>query len=178
MVEGEKKEGLPVPEVSGQPKGKRISESQTTFGRSMQPEDANTMGNVHGGVIMKLVDEAGGITAARHARHPSVTVAVDSLRFMEPVHVGDFVIFDAKLTYVGRTSMEAEVNVIAENLTTGERRHTNSANLVYVALGDDKRPIEVPPLILETDEEKELFAKAQKRQNDRLANRQNTTNPS
>ena len=137
----------------------------------MLPEHANNLGNVHGGWLMKLVDEAGGLCATRHARRPSVTVAVDSLTFLSPVHVGDLVTFSAHLTYVGRSSMEAEVHVEAENILTGERTHTNSAYLVYVALGDDNRPVEVPPLILETDEERRRFERARERQAQRLANR-------
>ena len=115
---------------------KYISDSQVTLSQFMQPEHANALGNVHGGWIMKLSDEAGGLCATRHARRPAVTVAVDSLRFLSPVHVGDLVTFTAHLNWTGRTSMEVEVNVEAENLYTGQKTHTNSAYLVYVALDD------------------------------------------
>lgn len=151
--------------------GKRVSESTVTLSQFMQPEHANNLGNVHGGWLMKLIDEAGGLCATRHARRPSVTVAVDSLTFLSPVHVGDLVTFDARLTYVGRTSMEAEVHVEAENILTGERTHTNSAYLVYVALGDDNRPVEVPPLILDSDAERARYERARARQAQRLAAR-------
>jgi uncharacterized protein (TIGR00369 family) len=154
--------------------GKRAADSAVVLSQFMQPEHANNLGNVHGGWLMKLIDEAGGLCATRHARRPSVTVAVDSLTFLSPVHVGDLVTFSAHLTYVGRTSMEAEVNVEAENILTGEKTATNSAYVVYVALGDDNRPVEVPPLILETDEEHARWELAKQRQAERLARRGRT----
>ena len=147
---------------------KRVSDSMVVLSQSMQPEHANNLGNVHGGWIMKLIDEAGGLCATRHARKPAVTVAVDSLRFLSPVHVGDLVTFTAHLDWVGRTSMEAEVNVEAENLLTGQKTHTNSAFLVFVALDHDGRPAEVPGLILETPEEQSRWERGQQRQAERL----------
>jgi len=151
--------------------GKRISDSQVTLSQVMNPEHVNVLGNVHGGVVMKLIDEAGGLCAARHARRPIVTVAVDSLEFLTPVHIGDLVTFDAHLTYVGHTSMEVEVCVEAEEILTGTRRLTNVAYVVYVALGNDGRPTEVPPLTLETEEERRHWDQAQQRQVERLARR-------
>ncbi len=148
---------------------KRVADSIVILSQSMQPEHANNLGNVHGGWIMKLIDEAGGLCAARHARRPAVTVAVDSLRFLSPVHVGDLVTFAARLTYVGRTSMEVEVHVEAENILTGQKTHTNSAYLVFVALDQNGRPTEVPGLVLETDEEKLRWEQGKQRQADRLA---------
>jgi uncharacterized protein (TIGR00369 family) len=148
---------------------KHISDSQVVLGQFMQPEHANALGNVHGGVIMKFIDEAGGLCATRHARRPAVTVAVDSLRFLSPVHVGDFVTFTAHLNWVGRTSMEAEVNVEAENLLTGQKTHTNSAYLVFVALNLEGRPVEVAGLILESEEERRRWMQGAQRQTDRLA---------
>jgi uncharacterized protein (TIGR00369 family) len=148
---------------------KHISDSQVTLAQFMQPEHANALGNVHGGWIMKLIDEAGGLCATRHARRPAVTVAVDSLRFLSPVHVGDLVTFTAHLTWIGHTSMEAEVNVEAENLYTGQKTHTHSAYLVYVALDQDGHPIEVPGLILETEDERRRWVQGAQRQTDRLA---------
>ena len=151
--------------------GKRSSESAVVLSQFMQPEHANTLGNVHGGWLMKLIDEAGGLCATRHARRPAVTVAVDSLTFLSPVHVGDLVTFSARLTYTGCTSMEVEVNVEAENILTGAKTLTNSAYLVYVALGDANRPTEVPPLILDTDEERARYELARQRQAERLGKR-------
>jgi acyl-CoA hydrolase len=149
--------------------GKSISQSAVVTSIVMMPEDANPVGNVHGGVIMKFIDEAGGLCATRHARRPAVTVAVDSLRFLSPVHVGDFVTFTAHLNWVGRTSMEVEVNVEAENLLTGQKTHTNSAYLVFVALNQEGRPVEVAGLILETEEERRRWMQGAQRQADRLA---------
>ena len=148
---------------------KRIPDSQVTLSQFMQPEHANNLGNVHGGWIMKLIDEAGGLCATRHARRPAVTVAVDSLRFLSPVHVGDLVTFTAHLNWTGRTSMEVEVNVEAEHLLTGQKTHTNSAYLVFVALDQEGHPVEVPGLILETDEERRRWMQGARRQADRLA---------
>jgi uncharacterized protein (TIGR00369 family) len=149
--------------------GKRIGDSLVTLSQVMNPEHVNVMGNVHGGVVMKLIDEAGGLCAARHARRPTVTVAVDSLEFLTPVHIGDLVTFDAHLTFVGRTSMEVEVCVEAEEILTGDRRLTNVAYVVYVALGNDGRPTEAPPLILETDDERRRWEQARQRRSERLA---------
>ena len=149
--------------------GKRVADSVVVLSQFMQPEHANNLGNVHGGWLMKLIDEAGGLCATRHARRPAVTLAVDSLRFLSPVHVGDLVTFTARLNYVGRTSMEAEVHVEAENILSGQRSHTNSAYLVYVALDEAGHPIQAPRLILETDEEKMRWEQGQQRQAERLA---------
>ncbi len=148
--------------------GRRVSESRTILSHFMMPGDANPLGNVHGGIIMKLADEAGGIAASRHSRRNTVTVAVDSMSFLKPIYVGTLVTFEARLTYVGRTSMEVEVRVEAENLLTGEKTHTNTAYLVYVALDEHSKPTPVPPLILETDEEKQLAEEARERQRIRL----------
>ncbi|HNN12868.1 MAG TPA: acyl-CoA thioesterase, partial [Anaerolineales bacterium] len=135
----------------------------------MQPEHANHHGNVHGGWIMKLVDEAGALACMRHAQTRVVTVAVDSLVFREPIKIGDLVTFTAEVTHTGRTSMEAEVQVIAENPITGERTHTNTAYLVYVALDNQDHPTTVPILVAETDEEKERLEQARQRQQRRVS---------
>jgi uncharacterized protein (TIGR00369 family) len=144
--------------------GKKISDSCVTLSHMMGPQDANGLGNVHGGVIMKLADEAGGLTAIRHAQSPAVTVAVDSMTFMHPIHVGNFVEFKAELTYVGRTSMEVRVEVIRENPITGERIVSNTAYYVYVAIDGNGNPKPVPPLIYETDEQKARAERARERQ--------------
>ncbi len=143
---------------------KQIADSRVTLSVMMGPQDTNGLGNVHGGVIMKMVDEAGGLAAMRHARRPSVTVAMDSMTFMQPVRVGMLVMFNAELTYVGRTSMEVRVEVIAENPMEGTRSITNTAYLVYVALDDAGVPTRVPPLLYETDDEKHRAELAQERQ--------------
>jgi uncharacterized protein (TIGR00369 family) len=152
--------------------GKKPQTSKVTLSQIMQPNQANLHGNVHGGWIMKLVDEAGGLACIRHAQHRVVTVAVDQFTFKHPIKIGDLVIFEAEVSYVGRTSMEVEVNVFAENPITCQRWHTNTANLVYVALDERGKPTRVPPLILETDEEKQRFEDGKARQAHRLAQAQ------
>ena len=143
--------------------------SHISISQLMQPEHANNLGNVHGGWIMKMVDEAGALACMRHAQRRVVTVAVDSLVFKEPIRIGDLVIINAEVTYTGRTSMEAEVEVVAENPITGERVHTNRAYLVYVALDDDGHPTTVPELVIETDNEKQRMAQAKERQKHRIS---------
>jgi uncharacterized protein (TIGR00369 family) len=137
----------------------------------MLPEHANPFGKVHGGVVMRLLDEAGAISAMRHAQRPCVTVAVDSVTFVSPVHVGQLLCCHAEVSAVGRTSLEVEVRVTAEDITTGVVTHTNSAHVVYVALGDDGRPTVVPPLVCETADEEERARAAAARRSERLARR-------
>jgi uncharacterized protein (TIGR00369 family) len=137
----------------GMVKGRRVSESSTVVSQLMLPSDANPMGNVHGGTIMKLADTVGGVVAARHSRQRVVTVRMDEMSFLQPVYVGDLVTLKASVNDVGRTSMEVGVRVEAENLRTGKVVHTSSAHLVYVALDAEGRPAEVPPLIAETEVE-------------------------
>src|SRR5574341_1444721 len=148
---------------------KPIHASHISIAQLMQPEHANNLGNVHGGWIMKLVDEAGALACMRHAQRRVVTVAIDSFVFRHPIRIGDLVILDAEVTYAGRTSMEAEVQVRAENPITGKQVHTNTAYLVYVALDDSGQPTSVPPLTAETEEEKRKMREAQERQARRLA---------
>jgi uncharacterized protein (TIGR00369 family) len=147
---------------------KTMRASRVTLSQLMHPEHANLLGNVHGGWIMKLVDEAGALASMRHAQRKVVTVAIDSMVFRQPIRLGDLIILNAEVTYTGRTSMEVEVQVQAENPITGERMHTNTAYLVYVALDDYGRPTGVPPLEAETEEEKERMQQAKGRQERRL----------
>lgn len=150
---------------------KPVRASRVTISQLMHPEHANLLGNVHGGWIMKLVDEAGALACMRHAQRKVVTVAIDSMTFHQPIRLGDLVIINAEVSYTGRTSMEAEVQVVAENPITGERTHTNTAYLVYVALDDHGRPTTVPGLKAETEEEQIRMRKADERQKRRLQNR-------
>ena len=150
---------------------KTVRASRITLTQLMHPEHANLLGNVHGGWIMKLADEAGALACMRHAQRKVVTVAIDSMTFRQPIRIGDLVILNAEVSYVGRTSMEAEVHVIAENPVTGERTYTNTAYLVYVALDDVGRPTTIPPLKAETEEEKLRMEKARERQERRLKNK-------
>jgi len=149
-------------------KAKAMSASQISIAQLMQPEHANSQGNVHGGWIMKLVDEAGALACMRHAQHRVVTVAIDQMIFRQPIRIGDLVILKAEVTYAGRTSMEAEVQVTAENPVTGEQTHTNTAYVVYVAMDENGQPAPVPPLFAETDKEKARMAQARIRQKYRL----------
>ena len=151
--------------------GKRTQESQVTLTQLMGPADANILGNVHGGILMKLCDEAGGMAATKHARRPSVTVTVDSMAFHSPVHIGNLVTVQAMVTWVGRTSMETRVVVSAEDVITSQVTHTNTAYFVYVALDENGKPVSVPALICETEEEKARCERAAKRQAYRLEQR-------
>lgn len=149
--------------------GKNVSASRVTIAQLMQPEHANNLGHVHGGWIMKLVDEAGALASMRHAQQRVVTVAVDQMTFRQPIRITDLVILTAEVSYVGRTSIEAEVHVVAENPITGERTHTNTAYLVYVALDEFGRPVPVPPLIPENDEQRQRLEDGKTRQEYRLS---------
>lgn len=150
---------------------KKIEDSRVTLSLLMGQQNANRLGNVHGGVIMKLVDEAGAIAAMKHAQSPVVTVAVDSMTFVEPIHIGEVVTFHAELTYVGRTSMEARVEVLTEDPISANRRKSNTAYLVYVALDPNGRPTPVPQLLLETDEQIARANAAKERQDFRKRQR-------
>ena len=154
--------------------GKRINESSVTMAQRMTAQDVNVAGNVHGGVIMKLIDEAAAAVAIRHARGNAVTASVDRLDFHHPVFAGDIVTFKASLNLVGKSSMEVGVDVQSENLITGEIRHTASAYVTLVALDENGKPTTVPPLILETEEEMRQNSKAQVRREIRLREKKTT----
>ena len=151
--------------------GKRISETRVIMVQPMSPQEANTAGNVQGGTIMKLIDLTGGIVAQRHTRMNVVTASVDRIDFLHPVYIGDVLFLKASLNLVGRTSMEVGVRVESENPLTGEIRHTASAFLTYVALDKSGRPVEVPPLILETAEDERRNEDARARREVRLRGR-------
>lgn len=161
-----------TPSTANPPDAKPVSASRVIISQLMQLEHANLRGDVHGGWIMKLVDEAGAISAMRHAQRRVVTVAIDQMRFREPIRIGTLVRMKAEVTYVGRTSMEVRVNVAAEDPFTGTSTHTNIAYLVYVALDENDRPTRVPLLITETETEKKRFEAGKARQAYRLAQRE------
>lgn len=144
-------------------RAKPVSASRVVLSTFMNPADANPLGSVHGGVILRLVDEAGGVAAARHARRPTVTAALDSMTFRSPVSIGSLVTFKASVNYAGNTSVEVGVRVETEDLLTGEIRHTSSAYLVYVALDEEGKPCPVPRLIPETEEDRRRMAAAEAR---------------
>ncbi len=157
--------------VRKQMEGKRVKDSSVIIAQVMMSSDANPAGNVHGGVIMKLIDTTAGVVASRHARCNVVTASIDRLDFHNPVFVGDLLFVKGSLNMVGRTSMEIGVRAEAENLITGEVRHTASAYLTFVALDEEGRPREIPPLILETEEEARRNGEAKTRRELRLAER-------
>lgn len=127
------------------------------------PEDANPSGNLHGGVILKHVDTAGGVVAMRHARANVVTASFERMDFLLPAYVGELLTIKASLNYVGHTSMEVGVRVEAENPITGEVRHTNSAYVTYVALDENGKPRPVPPLDLDSDTARRRWTEAENR---------------
>jgi uncharacterized protein (TIGR00369 family) len=149
--------------------GKPVKESRTIMVQVMNPLDANPAGNVHGGVIMKLIDTVGGAVAVRHARSNAVTASVDRLDFHHPLFIGDLVTLRASLNLVGRTSMEVGMRVESENLFTGDKQHVASAYLTFVSLDKNNRPTPLPPLILETDTDKRRNHEAKERRARRLA---------
>ena len=134
--------------------------------------DANSAGFVHGGTVMKLCDEAAGIAAIKHSRRRVVTAGMDRMTFDEPVHVGELLTFAAAVNAVWRTSMEVGVRVTAEQPQTGRRRHTSTAYLTMVALDEDGRPAQVPPLAVTTADERRREREAQTRRRNRLAERE------
>jgi acyl-CoA hydrolase len=132
------------------------------------PNDANPLGNVFGGKVMQLIDVVGSICALRHARNTVVTASMDQVDFKNPVKVGEIMILNASVNYVGNTSMEVGVKVTAENPLTGEHRHTSSAYLTYVSIDASGKPVPIPPAIPETPEEKRRYKEAQVRRKHRL----------
>lgn len=134
----------------------------------MSPPDANVNGTVFGGRILALVDKAAAVCASRHAAKPCATIAMERVEFLVPIHVGDLVVVEARIHFVGRTSMEIGVEVYAETMQGGLRRHANSCSVTMVALDRKGRPAPVPPLALETPDEKRLHAAAVKRREVRL----------
>jgi acyl-CoA hydrolase len=149
--------------------GKRVNDSSVITAQMMIPQDANPAGNVHGGVVIKALDEAAGVVAARHARSNVVTASIDRMDFLHPIFVGDLLFFKASLNFVGKTSMEIGVRVEAEDLMSGEVRHVASAYLTYVALDKQGKPRGISPLILEADEDRRRNNEAKARREMRLA---------
>jgi acyl-CoA hydrolase len=146
--------------------------SQVTLVEWMGIDDANRVGFVHGGTVMKLCDEAAGIAAIKHSRCRVVTAAMDRMTFLTPVHVGELLTLTAAVNAVWRTSMEVGVRVEAENPYTGELHHTNTAYLTMVAVDDDGRPVPVPPLETSTPVEQRREREAQVRRANSLAERE------
>jgi len=158
---------LPLDHASIEPRP--VAESQVVMSLQMNPADANPSGDVHGGTIMKLVDTAAGVCAMRHCRTRVVTVTMDSMTFLHPVYVGNVVTLHASVNDTGNTSLEIGVRVEAENIRTGEKLHTSSAYLVFVALDENGRPTPVPPLLVESEDERRRQAHAKIRRQSRRA---------
>jgi acyl-CoA hydrolase len=151
---------------------KSPSDSMVSLSRIMDLSDANLLGNVHGGEIMKMVDNAGGLAAMKHCGGPVVTAAMDEMQFIEPVYVGDVVTVKAMVNDTGRTSLEVGVRVEADNVITGRHVHTSSAYLVYVALDKDGNPRPVPPVVPENEEQAQRQHEAKLRRQNRLTRKE------
>ncbi len=149
-------------------RGRTPAQSRSTMAMVMMEQDANHMGNVFGGTIMKLVDLISYVAASRHCRENTVTASIDKISFLSPVHVSDLLTLKASVNAAWTTSMEIGVRVEAEDMRTGERRHTGSCYVTMVALGADGKPSKVPELILETEDDHRRFRQANRRRARRL----------
>jgi acyl-CoA hydrolase len=152
-------------------RAKPPSESATEMVEVVLPNDTNPMGFMLGGAVMHLIDLAGAIAAFRHARALMVTAAVDGLEFLNPIKVGDFIVLKARVTAAFRTSLEVEVKVYSEGALTGTRQMTSRAYLTFVTLNRDGNRVEIPPLAIGTDEERQLQDAASIRREEHLARR-------
>ena len=144
-------------------KPKTSSSTEITMSQIVLPFHANVAGNMHGGEVMKLMDSAAGAAAARHCLSNVVTASVTQISFIEPIFVGDLVICNAKLIYTGRTSMEIFVSVKAEDLEKGTIKYVSEGYFFMVSLDRNGRPNEVPPLLIENEEQQRLFDDAKQR---------------
>jgi acyl-CoA hydrolase len=157
-----------VPVIPGKP----TSASRITLSHIMSAHDTNLLGTVHGGVVMKLVDDAAGAVAGRHSEGPAVTGAMDEMAFLEPVRVGDLLHVKAQINWTGKTSMEVGVRVVAERWNeSGPAKQVASAYLVFVAVDAEGKPRMVPQVIPETDRDRRRRQEAQIRRTHRLARR-------
>jgi len=152
---------------------RKVSDSSVTVIQQMMHEDANLYGNVHGGTIMKLVDNTAGIVGVRHSGRQMVTASIDRLDFHSPVFVGDLLRITASANYVGSTSMEIGVRIEAEDFKTGKVRHTASAYMTFVALDERGKPVKIPSLEIATEEEKRRNMEAVERRKNRLKEKGN-----
>jgi acyl-CoA hydrolase len=161
----------PVPtEFTGEPVP--TEESKVTLARVMGVMDANTYGDVHGGVIMRAVDEAGAVAAVRHSNGPAVTAFMDQMAFLEPVKLGDLLTTRAQVNWTGRTSMEVGVRVTVHRMGIEGEIHVSSAHLVFVAIDAKGQPRPVPPVLPETELDRLRFQEAQIRRTTRLERRE------
>lgn len=152
-------------------RGKKAGESRTEMTEVVLPNDANPLGYLLGGRIMHWIDLAGALAAHRHSNSYVVTASVDYVDFRNPIRIGDFVILKSSVNRVFKSSMEVGVKVFSEHVLTGERKHTSSAYLTFVAVDENRRPKEIAPLILETAQDRRRWRKAAERRRFRLAHR-------
>lgn len=157
--------------MSSARKSRTVKETQHETSQMMLPQHSNNLNLVFGGVILAMMDTASAVSAIRHARAICVTASVDRVDFREPIHLGDLVIMKCSVNYVGRTSMEVGVRVEAEDLQAGSRRHTNSCYLTFVAVDRNGRPVEVPQLVPESEDEIRRYEAAKARRQRRLEER-------
>ncbi len=143
--------------------GKTVAESATTLSQIILPGMTNPAGTAHGGELMKMMDNTAGVCATRHSRAIVVTAGIDEINFHEPVFMGNLATCKAHLTYVGRSSMEVRVNIDAEDLLTGDFRCCMTAYFVFVALDQDFKPVQLPPLQIENEMEQKMFDEAKER---------------
>ena len=143
--------------------GRTVSHSAVIMSQAMMPHQANPFGAVHGGEIMKMMDEAAGVVAARHCHVNVVTARVDGINFFKPIMVGNLVIINAYLTFVSHATMDVRVEVVAEDIFKEETEHALTAHFIMVAVDDNGKPIEVPPLIISSDSEKKLWDQGEAR---------------
>ncbi len=146
----------------------QLPQHELTMSVLMMPDMANFSGNVHGGDLLKLLDQVAYACASRYSGHYCVTLSVDQVTFKEPIHVGELVTFSASVNYVGRTSMEIGIRVEAQNIRTRAMRHTNSCYFTMVAVDEHNRPVPAPPLQLQTETQKCRHAAAERRKQQRL----------
>lgn len=151
--------------------GKPVSASRAEMVEVVLPNDANPLGAMLGGRVMHLIDIATAIAAHRHSNSYVVTASVDYLDFRNPIYVGELIILQSSVNRVFRSSMEVGVKVFSENVLSGERKHTSSAYVTFVAIDEDRRPKPVPPLILETADDRRRWREAAGRRKTRLAHR-------
>jgi acyl-CoA hydrolase len=152
--------------------GRRVLDSMTEMTQLVLPHEANVHGTVLGGTVMHWIDLAAAVTANRHSRRPVVTAAFDEMSFLAPIQVGQLAVIRARITAVDHSSMEIRVDVESEDLLSGERRHTSTAFVTFVALDPvTRRPAPVPPLVLESEEERAEHRAALERRQLRLARR-------
>jgi len=154
--------------------GKSVSESQVEMVELVLPNDTNQLGNLLGGRLMHWIDIIGAMAATRHSNHVCVTAAVDELRFLNPIKLGELVILKSSVNRVFNTSMEVGVKVFSENSLTGVKKHSNSAYLTFVSIDQDSKPVKAVPVHPESQEEKRRYEQALFRREQRLSHREET----